>query len=72
MIDITPFVKINDMRQKNFKTLMLFRCTTLEYANKFLETGNIRFGLPQEWIDDYKKNGSGRGDLFRRSICKCK
>lgn len=64
MIDITPCVEINDMSQKNFKTLMLFRCTTLEYANKFLETGNIRFGLPQEWIDDYKKNGHGRGDLL--------
>lgn len=43
---------------------MLFRCTTLELAQKFLATGNIRFGVPQEWIDKYKEYGPGRGDLL--------
>lgn len=44
--------------------IMLFRCTTKEYAEKFIQTGNIRFGKPQEWIECYKKYGKGRGDLF--------
>lgn len=49
---------------KKSETLMFFRCTTQEFAERFIETGNIRFGTPKEWIDYYKKNGSGRGDLL--------
>lgn len=49
-------------------TIMLFRCTTLDYAERFMETGNIRFGMPKEWIDYYKKHGDGRGDLLEGSF----
>lgn len=52
----------------DFKTIMLFRCTTRNYAEKFIKTGNIRFGNPSEWIDYYKKNGDGRGDLLEGSF----
>lgn len=52
----------------DFKTIMLFRCTTRNYAEKFIETGNVRFGKPSEWIDCYKKNGDGRGDLLEGSF----
>ena len=52
----------------DFKTIMLFRCTTRNYAEKFIETGNIRFGKPSEWINYYKKNGDGRGDLLEGSF----
>lgn len=70
--DITPYVKIEDKSRINFNTLMLFRCTMLEYANKFLETGNLRFGRPQEWIEDCKKNGVGRGDLLEGAFAAIK
>lgn len=46
------------------KPLMLFRCTTQEFAERFIKSGNIRFGTPKEWIDCYKKSGNGRGDLL--------
>lgn len=52
--------KLND----ELKILMLFRCTTQEYAERFIHTGNIRFGTPKEWIDYYQKSGNGRGDLL--------
>lgn len=64
MFITSPNIKIKNLSQKNFNTLMLFRCTTLEYANKFLESGNIRFGLPKEWIEAGKKYGRGRGDVL--------
>ena len=72
MIDITPYVEINDISQTDFKTLMLFRCTTLEYARKFIETGNIRFGLPKEWIKSCEKYGVGRGDLLEGAFAAIK
>ncbi|MBN1035642.1 hypothetical protein DWC20_08800 [Clostridium botulinum] len=72
MDDIIPYLKIKDMNRIDFKTLMLFRCTTLEYANKFLETGNLRFGCPQEWIDSYKISGAGRGDLLEGAFAAIK
>ncbi len=72
MIDISPYVKLFDISNRNFKTLMLFRCTTLEYAKKFLETGNIRFSLPKEWIDFCRKYGAGRGDLLEGAFASIK
>lgn len=63
---------MTDISHINFNTLMLFRCTTLEYASKFLETGNIRFGRPQEWIDYCKKSGMGRGDLLEGAFAGIK
>ena len=62
-------VTIKDFTKENYQTKMLFRCTSLLYAERFLETGNIRFGLPQEWIDEYKVNGDGRGDLLEGCYC---
>lgn len=59
-----PNVKIKDFTKEKYETKMLFRCTTQLYAEKFLETGNIRFSYPEEWIADYKINGDGRGDLL--------
>lgn len=64
-----PNVTIKDFTKEKYETKMLFRCTSLLYAQRFLETGNIRFGLPQEWIDEYKKNGAGRGDLLEGCYC---
>lgn len=53
----------------NFKTHMLLKCVTnKKYAKDFLEYGKLRFGKPQEWIDDWKKEGSGRGDLLEGSF----
>lgn len=48
---------------------MLLKCVTnKKYAKDFLEYGKLRFGKPQEWIDDWKKEGSGRGDLLEGSF----
>ncbi len=57
------FDKIINNDAVDFRTLMLFRCTTLNFAEKFLNTGNVRFATPKEWIDVFKKDGNGRGDL---------
>lgn len=66
---IGPNVVEKDFPKENYRTRMLFRCTSQLYAERFLEKGNIRFGLPQEWIDDYKINGDGRGDLLEGCYC---
>lgn len=63
------YITIKDFTKDTYQTKMLFRCTSLLYAKKFLETGNIRFGLPQEWIDEYRINGDGRGDLLEGCYC---
>lgn len=44
-----------------------FRCTTLEYAEKFLTSGNLRFGTANEWIKEALINEEGRGDLLEGS-----
>lgn len=49
--------------------LLLFRCTTLEYAQKFIDTGNIRFGTPDEWIKAAQNTNFGRGDFLEGSCC---
>lgn len=59
-----PGITVKDFTKTPHETKMFFRCTTLEYAEKFIKTGNIRFGLPKEWIDTYIKEGDGRGDLL--------
>lgn len=54
---------------KNFNTLMLLKCVTKQkYAKDFLEYGKLKFGKPQEWIDAWEKEGSGRGDLLEGSF----
>ncbi|MBR6669176.1 MAG: tetratricopeptide repeat protein [Ruminococcus sp.] len=68
MFDITPYVKIEKNTAEDIETLMLFRCTTQEFAQQFLDTGNIRFGKPSEWIEYYKNHGNGRGDLLEGSF----
>ena len=60
---LNSFVKIINNFEGDFNTLMLFRCTTLNFAEEFLKTGNVRFATPKEWIDVFKKEGNGRGDL---------
>ena len=55
-------VKIKNFAAEKYNTKMLFRCTSQLYAERFIETGNLRFGLPKEWIEEYKRNGAGRGD----------
>lgn len=46
------------------KLLLFFRCTTLDYAQKFVDYGNIRFGTPEEWIVADKEKYFGRGDAL--------
>ena len=45
-----------DKKIDNLETIMLFRCTSWEYAERFIKTGNIRFGKPIEWVEEYKKH----------------
>lgn len=48
---------------------MLLKCVTKKrYAKDFLELGKLKFGNPQEWIDAWKEEGSGRGDLLEGSF----
>lgn len=53
------------------KTFLLLRCTTLKYAKAFLDTGNLRFGKPIEWIKEASVNGEGRGDYLEGSFAGC-
>lgn len=49
-MDISPRVKIFDGSQVNLKILMLFRCTTLNYAQTFLERGLLLHKYNFEFI----------------------
>lgn len=53
------------------KPILLLRCTTLNYAKKFLETGNLRLAKPQEWIKEASINGEGRGDSLEGTFAAC-
>lgn len=68
IVEMNLNVKIDDKSKEEKEMFMLFRCTTQEYAERFLKTGNIRFGTPQEWINYYKEHGDGRGDLLEGSF----
>ncbi|WP_300349148.1 hypothetical protein [Clostridium sp.] len=53
----------------DFKTIMLLKCfTNKKYAQDFLDSGKLKFGNPQEWIEAWEKEGSGRGDLLEGSF----
>ncbi len=53
------------------KTYIMLRCTTLKYAKSFLESGNLRFGKPNEWIKAASTNGIGRGDYLEGTFASC-
>lgn len=55
-------ISISKLMNQPYKVKMLLRCTTMEYARRFINTGNIRFSLPEEWVDVYYRDGEGRGD----------
>ena len=47
--------------------LLFFRCTEQKYAQNFIESGNLRFGTPNEWINAARINNFGRGDSLEGS-----
>lgn len=48
---------------------MLLKCVTnKKFAEDFLNFGKIKFGVPQEWINAWNSEGSGRGDLLEGSF----
>ena len=52
----------------NFSTNMLFKCTTMEYAEDLL-SGNIFLNIPEKWIEmEEKSNNKGQGDSLE-GIC---
>ncbi|MBR2312292.1 MAG: tetratricopeptide repeat protein [Clostridia bacterium] len=70
-MNITSNIKTENLAEKKFSTLLLLRCTTLNYAQKFLKTGNIRFAKPKEWIEAFETDGKGRGDLLEGAFAGC-
>jgi len=49
----------------------VFRLTTSEYADNFIDKGSIKFNAPQSWIDYSLKYGNGRGDRYEGTIAFC-
>lgn len=47
------------------------RCAEKQYNDAFVKRGCIKFGLPQKWVDDGKKYGPGRGDVFEGTFATC-
>lgn len=47
---------------------MVFRCTTVEFAENFLKKGQIKFNTPQSWVKYAERNGNGRGDFLEGTI----
>lgn len=41
---------------------LAMRCTTVNYANKFIEEGSIKFNTSDSWVKYAITNGEGRGD----------
>lgn len=50
---------------------LAIRCTTVEYANKFIEKGSIKFNTPASWVNYAITNGEGRGDRLEGTIAMC-
>ncbi|QSX06670.1 hypothetical protein JYG23_04235 [Sedimentibacter sp. zth1] len=51
---------------------LVFRCTTVEYADSFVDLGEIKFNTPKSWQDYAKEYGDGRGDEFEGTMATCK
>jgi hypothetical protein len=47
------------------------RCTTVEYATKLSDSGNIRFNCAQVWSDMEKRKRKGQGDLYEGVFAAC-
>lgn len=47
---------------------MVFRCTTVEFAENFLEKGQIKFNTPESWVKYAEQHGDGRGDFLEGTI----
>lgn len=50
---------------------LVFRLTSSEYVDKFIDKGSIKFNTPQSWIDYAKEHGTGRGDGYEGTIAFC-
>lgn len=50
---------------------LAMRCTTVKYANKFIEEGSIKFNTPDSWVKYAITNGEGRGDCFEGTVGMC-
>lgn len=49
----------------------VFRLTSSEFADEFMEKGSIKFNTPQSWVDYSKAYGTGRGDAYESTIAFC-
>jgi len=55
---------MNGLGMQGEQLFWMFRCTEKQYAQSFLETGNIKLNTPYEWIKLEESEGKGRGDLL--------
>ncbi|QUH28210.1 hypothetical protein [Vallitalea guaymasensis] len=46
----------------------MFRCTTVQYAESFLNKGQIKFNTPDSWVKYAIENSEGRGDKFEGTM----
>ena len=59
------------MQSKFDRYYMLLRITSQKYASSLVSEGNIKFGMPENWIADERANGAGRGDRLEGVFASC-
>ncbi|NFD96758.1 hypothetical protein EXN37_03100 [Clostridium botulinum] len=47
---------------------LAFRCTSVQYAENFLNKGQIKFNTPNSWVKYAFEKGEGRGDKLEGTI----
>lgn len=62
-VDITKRLISQQIPSPDFRTLLLFRCTSRKYAREFIQ-GKLYFNTPKNWIEQELKGNKGQGDAL--------
>lgn len=62
-VDITKRLISQHIPSSDFRTLLLFRCTSRKYAREFIQ-GKLYFNTPKNWIEQELKGNKGQGDAL--------
>lgn len=59
------------MWKNSNQPIIIWRSAELQYNEKLLSEGNVRFGTAQKWVDWENERGQGRGDLLEGVFAAC-
>ncbi len=51
--------------------ILRIRLTEMQYAEAFIERGNIKFSTPESWVKYAESHGDGRGDAYEGTLAFC-